>query len=132
MVKLKYFLLGVVVSAALLFSQIPSSNFVAVWSGGKWYYLRADSTLKVDLANSTIGVASVPAPAEAQEAWDNLAAPTTVFELSKLPISLKMYRNGILQRRGIDYTVSATTVTFLPASTPQKEDIVQAVYYTGQ
>lgn len=128
-VKIKYFLFGIVVSA-IAFSQIPTSNFVAVWNSGKWYYLRADSTLKVDLVNNTIGVASVPAPIEAQESWD-ITAPTPTFQLSKLPISLKVYRNGILQKRGVDYTLSGTTVSFLSVSVPQKDDIIQAIYFVN-
>jgi cytochrome c1 len=129
--RFKYFILGVVFTAAIAFSQLPSSGYVAYWQNGTWYYLRADSTLKVDIANKTIGVASVPAPVEAQETW-TVSVPTPVFDLAKLPISLKVYRNGQLQTKGVDYQVSGQTVNFLPVSIPQKEDIVQAIYFTVQ
>jgi hypothetical protein len=56
------------------------------------------------------------------------------FTLSVAPspaASLHLYRNGILQRRTIDFTVSGTTLTFLSVSTPQAGDIIQASYRTA-
>src|SRR5579863_9703770 len=46
----------------------------------------------------------------------------TVFSLAFPPspaASLSLYRNGLLQEAGTDYTISGSTITFLPSSTPQ-------------
>ncbi|HEX7360971.1 MAG TPA: hypothetical protein VF283_10815 [Bryobacteraceae bacterium] len=56
---------------------------------------------------------------------------TTVFTLTKAPApaaSLELYRNGVLQRQGVDYTLSGNTVTFVNASIPQTNDLLQAFY----
>jgi hypothetical protein len=53
----------------------------------------------------------------------------TVFSLASAPnpaASLRLYRNGVRQQAGTDYTLSSTTVTFL--STPQVGDILLADY----
>lgn len=53
------------------------------------------------------------------------------FTLANTPSpvsSLSLYRNGVLQTAGIDYTVSASTITFLSGSIPQTNDFLQAYY----
>jgi hypothetical protein len=53
------------------------------------------------------------------------------FTLSEIPLpasSLQVYRNGILQKVGVDYMVAVNTITFLSVSTPQPGDILQASY----
>lgn len=55
----------------------------------------------------------------------------TVFALSYVPnpaSSLLLYRNGLLQKPGTDFTLSSQTVTFVPGATPQTGDILVAVY----
>ena len=55
----------------------------------------------------------------------------TAFGLSATPnpaTSLAVYRNGVLQKAAQDFTVSASTVTFLTASTPQPGDTLLASY----
>jgi hypothetical protein len=55
----------------------------------------------------------------------------TVFTLSQTPspsTSLSLYRNGMMQRQGVDYSVAANTVTFVPGATPQTGDILTAFY----
>jgi hypothetical protein len=42
--------------------------------------------------------------------------------------SIQVFRNGVLQRVTVDYTISANTVTFLSGSTPQTGDLMQASY----
>ena len=54
-----------------------------------------------------------------------------LFTLSGTPFpaaSLMLYRNGLLQKPGADYTVSVNRITFLPGSIPQSGDLVQATY----
>jgi len=53
------------------------------------------------------------------------------FTLTDKPVpasSLTVYRNGILQKQGLDYTVSSNTITFDAAAVPQAGDILLASY----
>lgn len=54
-----------------------------------------------------------------------------LFTLSAVPdpvTSLTVYRNGVLQKSGIDYTAAASTIQFVAAATPQPGDILLASY----
>ena len=42
--------------------------------------------------------------------------------------SLALYRNGVLQKPGLDYNLSGNTIQFLAASTPQSGDTLLASY----
>lgn len=56
-----------------------------------------------------------------------------IFVLAQAPNpvgSLLLYRNGLLQRTTVDYTLSGNTITFLVAATPQSGDILVASYRT--
>ncbi|MGA2435899.1 MAG: hypothetical protein ABSG25_11495 [Bryobacteraceae bacterium] len=58
----------------------------------------------------------------------------TVFTLQSAPspaTSLALYRNGVLQTLGDDYTFSGVTIVFAAASAPQPGDIVTASYRTA-
>jgi len=55
----------------------------------------------------------------------------TLFTLASAPspaASLALYRNGLFQRQGVDYQISANTVTFFLASVPQSGDLLVASY----
>lgn len=55
----------------------------------------------------------------------------TVFTLASAPSpanGLILFRNGIVQKRGFDYTLLGNTITFVPAATPQPEDVLLAWY----
>ncbi len=55
----------------------------------------------------------------------------TVFALTATPdpvSSLAVYRNGMLQKSGQDYTISGSTLQFLAVSTPQPGDTLLASY----
>lgn len=56
------------------------------------------------------------------------------FSLTNAPnpvVSLSLFRNGVLQKAGIDFSLSGSTITFFAASIPQSGDLVQASYRTG-
>jgi hypothetical protein len=42
--------------------------------------------------------------------------------------SLKLYRNGMLLRQGLGFTISGTLITMLPGSIPGSGDVIQAWY----
>lgn len=57
----------------------------------------------------------------------------TAFTLANPPApttSLTLFRNGILQRVNIDFTLSGSAITFAAASVPQAADYVRAYYRT--
>ena len=60
----------------------------------------------VDGANVAFTIASIPSPAS----------------------SLHLFRNGLLQKVGFDYSLSSSTITFVSAATPQPGDTVLASY----
>lgn len=56
------------------------------------------------------------------------------FTLSNAPdpsSSLQLYRNGVLQKVGIDYTLANNTITFSGSATPQLADVILASYRLG-
>ncbi|MDQ6664725.1 MAG: hypothetical protein M3Z23_10065 [Acidobacteriota bacterium] len=73
-------------------------------------FIDAESPLGiVDGANDTFGLANSPSPAS----------------------SLALYRNGLLQKTGSDYTLTSGTVQFLAGAIPQAADTLLASYRIG-
>jgi hypothetical protein len=59
----------------------------------------------------------------------------TAFTLAQAPApaaSLLLFRNGLLQRAGVDFSLSGAAVTFLAGSIPQPGDLLQANYRVTQ
>ena len=55
----------------------------------------------------------------------------TVFNLANTPnpaASVALYRNGLLLKQSLDYTISSSAVTFLAGATPQTGDLLLASY----
>ncbi len=55
----------------------------------------------------------------------------STFSLSQSPVpagSLNIFRNGLLQSIGVDYTLSGSAVTFLSGSIPRATDVIAAYY----
>ena len=96
----------------------------------------------------TILPGRAPNPGDILQVWYRISGPdgtivdsetpsgavngvNAVFNLVSPPLpaaSLKLYRNGILQKAGADYSLSTNIVTFLPASIPQPGDLLQVSY----
>lgn len=99
----------------------------------------------------TMAGGSIPTSGDILQAWYRLAptgtptvlftdgetpagvvdAANATFTLQNTPLpasSLQVFRNGILQKIGVDYSLSAKTLTFLPASIPYPGDILQVAY----
>ncbi|MGB7761748.1 MAG: hypothetical protein WBL61_18090 [Bryobacteraceae bacterium] len=58
----------------------------------------------------------------------------TTFTLNGVPspaTSIALYRNGVLQKAGFDYTLSGGGIQFVAASTPQPTDVLLASYRTA-
>jgi len=60
----------------------------------------------VDGINASFALASAPAPAE----------------------SLSLFRNGVLQKAGVDYTLNGSAITFAAGAVPQSGDVLVASY----
>ncbi|MBV9610831.1 MAG: hypothetical protein JO091_00090 [Acidobacteriaceae bacterium] len=58
-------------------------------------------------------------------------AAFTVTNTPSTPASLMLYRNGILQANGTDYTLSGANITFQHGEIPQSGDILVAYYRTS-
>jgi uncharacterized protein YoxC len=57
----------------------------------------------------------------------------TLFALAGAPApggSLQLYRNGLQQMSGVDFTLAGNTITFLSGNVPKTSDTVQAFYRT--
>jgi outer membrane murein-binding lipoprotein Lpp len=54
----------------------------------------------------------------------------SVFALAQTPSSssLSLYRNGLLQQNGLNFTLAGTAVTFMAGSLPQTNDRLEAYY----
>jgi hypothetical protein len=79
-------------------------------SGGATSFVDGDSlTGIVDGANGSFALSGTPAPAT----------------------SLALYRNGILQKAGQDFSVSGAAITFVAAAVPQPGDTLLASYRLG-
>jgi hypothetical protein len=58
----------------------------------------------------------------------------TFFSLNFAPspaASLAVYRNGLLQKPGVDFSISGSSITFFLGSTPQTGDLIEASYRYG-
>jgi hypothetical protein len=70
--------------------------------------------------------------ADAETPGGTVDGVNTIFTLAFTPspgISLQFVRNGLVQSPGgIDFDLSGNTVTFIPAATPQVDDILRAWY----
>jgi hypothetical protein len=83
------------------------------------------------IVNSLGGGNSTAVYVDAQLPSGTVNGTNAVFNLASTPspsTSLALYRNGLLQKPSVDYTLSGAVVTFLSASTPQTGDILQSFY----
>lgn len=55
-------------------------------------------------------------------------ATFTLAYVASPPSSLQLYLNGLRMDQNVDYTISGTTITFVPASVPQTGDVLLATY----
>ena len=59
---------------------------------------------------------------------DGSNADFTLADVPSPPSSLTLYRNGVLQKEGVDFVLTDNVVSFLTASVPQLEDILVCSY----
>lgn len=62
---------------------------------------------------------------------DGFNATFSLIQPPSPPSSLLLYRNGILQKRFVDYTLTGNAVQFVTATIPQAGDVLLASYRTA-
>ncbi len=90
--------------------------------------------LHVDGSSSPCGGIQAPTFVDADPLSGSVNGANTQFTLAALPnpaTSLALYRNGILQRAGQDYTLNGQTVSYVAGATPQPGDTLLAWYRTS-
>ncbi|MDX2154397.1 MAG: hypothetical protein SFV54_26890 [Bryobacteraceae bacterium] len=104
---------------------INSSGMLEAVVGSSIDCVRVDGTSGPCGAGAAAGFVDNEAPAGA------VNGTNAVFTLANVPTpasSLMLYRNGLLQRSGVDYTISGNTVTFAAGAIPGTGDVVMASY----
>lgn len=107
---------------------IDATGELAAVSGGPNDCVRANGTVGACGSAASIGFVDMEAP------QGMINGVNQVFLLTQAPApasSLHLFRNGILQKPSVDYTLSGNTITFLSAATPQPGDELTASYRTG-
>ncbi|MEP7363017.1 MAG: hypothetical protein ABI972_07170 [Acidobacteriota bacterium] len=102
---------------------------IATVTGADADCVRADGS--TDLCATGAAMALGPIFRDGETPTGTVNGTNSVFTLSAQPgpaSSLLLYRNGLLQKTGIDYTLSGSTITFLSGATPQAGDILVGVY----
>jgi hypothetical protein len=83
-----------------------------------WYRLASDSTESISYADLEVPTGAVN-------------GTNRDFTLSAIPMpasSLRVYRNGLLQKGAVDYTLAVDRITFMSVATPQSGDLIQATF----
>jgi uncharacterized protein YoxC len=81
--------------------------------------------------NSLSAAANTAVFVDSETPGGSVNGTNNAFTLANSPSpvsSFALFRNGLLQSPGVDYTLSGMAITFLTASTPQTGDILQATY----
>ncbi|HBY60270.1 MAG TPA: hypothetical protein DEH78_10635 [Solibacterales bacterium] len=104
---------------------INSSGMLEAVVGSSIDCVRVDGTSGPCGSGASAGFVDNEAPTGA------VNGTNAVFTLNNAPTpatSLLLFRNGILQRSGADYTISGNTVTFVAGAIPGTGDVIMASY----
>jgi uncharacterized protein YoxC len=85
----------------------------------------------VSTVNTLSSGSTTVAFVDAQTPSGTLDGTNVNFTLANAPSpagSLELYRNGVLQTAGVDFTLSGSAITFASNSVPQPTDILEAYY----
>ena len=104
----------------------PTGTLEAV-SGSLTDCVRVDGTAGPCDSNLVLG----PDYADGETPAGTINGTNVTFTLANIPApasSLALYRNGVFQQQGSDYTITNNVITFNAVSTPQVGDAVAAFY----
>lgn len=93
----------------------------------------AGDCLRVDGTSGPCGVSNMTSQGyvDMETPAGALNGVNAVFLLGQTPSpagSLQLFRNGILQSAGVDFTLNGNAITFVAAATPQTGDVLRASY----
>ncbi|MBI3278638.1 MAG: hypothetical protein HYZ57_02220, partial [Acidobacteria bacterium] len=137
------------VNRTFTLSNLPSPiNSLMLFRNGMLQHTTRDYTISG--STITFATGSTPQSGDAMQAWYRVSAggapsnfadgetpagavdgvnATFLLAAAPAPVSsLQLYRNGLLQKPGTDYTLSGNTVVFLPAAVPQAGDLLLSYY----
>jgi hypothetical protein len=106
---------------------IDSSGNIGSIPGNPTDCVKVNGTSGACGSSSSAGVAFV----DAEVPSGALNGTNLTFNLSQTPspaTSLELFRNGVLMDAGLDFSLSANTVTFSTIATPQSNDVLLAFY----
>jgi hypothetical protein len=112
-------------------AMIDANGEMVSVSGPSTHCVRADGTT----APCADSAAVLPQFYDHETPAGAINGTNTVFVLPQTPApasSLHLFRNGILQRAGVDFLLNGNTITFLNASIPQAGDLLAASFRVGQ
>jgi hypothetical protein len=114
--------------------QFSSSRTVRINSLGELESVSGSTGDCVHVDGTSAPCSTSPAFTDGETPGGTVNGSNVVFTLVNAPSpasSLTLYRNGIMQKLGLDYTISGTAITFTPAATPQTGDTLLASYRMG-
>jgi hypothetical protein len=138
------------VNSTFTLSAVPSpSNSLMIYRNG--ILLSPNADFSITAANVVFGARSIPSPGDTIQAWyrsANSGGAAVAFTDGETPAglingsngtftlavtpnpisSLQVFRNGILQRTSVDFSINGPTLTFNTLSIPQPGDTVQTWY----
>ncbi len=114
--------------------QFTSSRAVRINSLGEVESVSGDTANCVRVDGTSAPCSTSPAFIDGEVPAGTVNGTNAAFTLSNAPDpagSLTIFRNGILQKLTLDYTISGTAITFTSAATPQIGDTLLASYRVG-
>jgi hypothetical protein len=113
------------------FSVLPADPATCDAVHHQAWFNAATGNVKICLAPGNVVTELNPTFVDAETPGGVPNGTLVTFTLANAPnasTSLHLYRNGLRQRAGVDYTISGSTITFLPVSVPQAGDSLLADY----
>jgi hypothetical protein len=114
--------------------QFTSSRAVRINTRGELESVSGDTTNCVRVDGTPAPCSTSPAFIDGEVPAGTVNGANVAFTLTNAPDpagSLAVFRNGILQKLTLDYTISGTAITFASAATPQAGDTLLASYRLG-
>lgn len=111
-----------------------SSRAVLINAQGELESVAGSTGNCVHVDGTSAPCSTAPAFIDGEIPSGSVNGTNTAFTLTYAPdpaSSLSLYRNGVLQKQNLDYTISGSAVTFVSANTPQSGDTLVASYRVG-
>jgi hypothetical protein len=114
--------------------QFTSSRAVRINTQGELESVSGDTANCVRVDGTSAPCSTSPAFIDGEAPAGTVNGTNVAFTLTNAPDpagSLAVFRNGMLQKLTLDYTISGAAITFASAATPQAGDTLLASYRLG-